>query len=322
MTFSLKSFFDKTSVWLTANKLRENVSIITLAFLICIPIFIFFRKNIFYFDAKVPYDKILIFLGLLLLFILILKLFRKKIAYSISLYIISLTVGFLQGNYSFFQVFTAYKVIFLSDQMQQEEAVLEQNTLKPFPNKTRVFESVDFLNSKVRNFALFAVNKHFTKTPNYAVNRKFIQYFAVFKEINARWNYVNDPKGQEYFASGSESLLYFSGDCDDHAILMCAAIKSIGGSMRLIHTGKHMYPEVLIGSEKDLEIATYLISSELFPRQSKHKTIYFHRDENGQIWLNLDYTARYPGGPFLGEEVLSILDLQEPELTNQSGFFQ
>ncbi len=311
MTFSLKSFFDKTSVWLTANKLRENVSIITLAFLICIPIFIFFRKNIFYFDAKVPYDKILIFLGLLLLFILILKLFRKKIAYSISLYIISLTVGFLQGNYSFFQVFTAYKVIFLSDQMQQEEAVLEQNTLKPFPNKTRVFESVDFLNSKVRNFALFAVNKHFTKTPNYAVNRKFIQYFAVFKEINARWNYVNDPKGQEYFASGSESLLYFSGDCDDHAILMCAAIKSIGGSMRLIHTGKHMYPEVLIGSEKDLEIATYLISSELFPKQSKHKTIYFHRDERGKIWLNLDYTARYPGGPFLGEEVLSILDLQE-----------
>ena len=311
MTFSLKSFFDKISVWLTANKLRENVSIITLAFLICIPIFIFFRKNIFYFDAKIPYDKILIFLSLTVLFILILKVFRKKLAYSISIYILSLTVGFLHGNYSFFQVFTAYKVIFLSDQMQKEEAVLEQKTLKPFPNKTRVYESVDFLNSKVRNFALFAINKHFTKTPNYVANRKLIQYFAVFKEINARWNYVNDPKGQEYFASGSESLLYFSGDCDDHAILMCAAIKSIGGSMRLIHTGKHMYPELLIGTAKDLEIATYLISSELFTKQSKHKTIYFHRDERGKIWLNLDYTARYPGGPFLGEEVLSILDLQE-----------
>ena len=322
MTFSLKSFFDKISVWLTKNKLRENVSIITLAFLICIPIFIFFRKNIFYFDAKVPYDKILIFLGLMILFVFILKIFRKKIAYLISIYFLSLTIGFLQGNYSFFQVFTAYKVIFLSDQMQQEEAVLEQKTLKPFPNKTRVFKSVDYLNSKVRNFALFAINKHFTKTPNYVVNRKFIQYFAVFKEINARWNYVNDPKGQEYFASGSESLLYFSGDCDDHAILMCSAIKSIGGSMRLIHTGKHMYPELLIGTEKDLEIATYLISSELFPKQSKGKTMYFHRDERGKIWLNLDYTARYPGGPFLGEEVLSILDLQEPELTSQSGFFQ
>ena len=224
---------------------------------------------------------------------------------------ISLTVGFLHGNYSFFQVFTAYKVIFLSDQMQQEEAILEQKTLKPFPNKTRVFESVDFLNSKVRNFALFAINKHFTKTPNYVVNRKLIQYFAVFKEINGRWNYVNDPKGQEYFASGSESLLYFSGDCDDHAILMCSAIKSIGGSMRLIHTGKHMYPELLNESEKEFEIATYLISSELFKKQSKGKTMYFHRDDKGKIWLNLDYTARYPGGPFLGEEVLSILNLQE-----------
>ena len=102
MTFSLKSFFDKISVWLTANKLRENVSIITLAFLICIPIFIFFRKNIFYFDAKIPYDKILIFLSLTVLFILILKVFRKKLAYSISIYILSLTVGFLHGNYSFF----------------------------------------------------------------------------------------------------------------------------------------------------------------------------------------------------------------------------
>ncbi len=312
MTFSLKSFFDKISVWLIVNKLRENVSIITLAFLICIPIFIFFRKNIYYFDAKIPIDKILIFLAIFSLFVLLLKFFREKIAYSISVYILIFAIASLQGNYSFFQVINAYKIIFLSDQMQKEEAVLEQKTLKPFPNKTKIFESVDFLNSKVRNFALFSVNKHFTKTKNYAVNRKFIQYFAVFKEVNSRWNYVNDPKGQEYFASGSESLLYFSGDCDDHAILMCATIKSIGGSMRLIHTGRHMYPELLIGTEKDLEIATYLISSELFPKQSKHKTIYFHRDEKGKIWLNLDYTARYPGGPFLGEEVLSILDLQEP----------
>lgn len=311
MTFSLKTFFDRFSFWLIKNKLREHVSILILAFLVCIPIFIYFRKNIFYFDAKVPIDKILIFLGLLILFFCILKLFRKKLAFCISLYVLIFVLVSIQGNYNFFQVVNAYKIIFLSDQMQQEEAILEQKTLKPFPNKNRVFESVDFLNPKVRNFALYAVNKHFTKTPNYVVNRKFIQYFAVFKEINARWNYVNDPKGQEYFASGSESLLYFSGDCDDHAILMCSAIKSIGGSMRLIHTGKHMYPELLIGKEKDLEIATYLINSELFTKESKNKTIYFHRDENGKIWLNLDYTARYPGGPFLGEEVLSILDLQE-----------
>jgi hypothetical protein len=25
---------------------------------------------------------------------------------------------------------------------------------------------------------------------------------------------------------------------------------------------------------------------------------------NGQVWLNLDYTAKYPGGPFMSEEIL------------------
>ena len=320
MTFSLKSFFDKISTWLIYNRLRENVSIITLAFLICIPFFIFFRKNIYYFDAKIPFDKILVFLGIFFFFFFTIKYFREKLSYAITMYILAFICATIEGNYSLFQVINAYKVIFLSDEMQKEEAILEQKTLKPFPNKTRVYESVDFINPKVRNFALYSVNKYFTKTPNYAINRRLIQYFAVFKEINNRWNYVNDPKGQEYFAKGSESLLYFSGDCDDHAILMCSAIKAIGGSMRLIHTGKHMYPELLIGTEKELETAIYLINNELFPNESKGKTIYFHRDEKGKIWLNLDYTAHYPGGPFLGEEVLSVLNLQEP--TNQSGFFQ
>ena len=79
-----------------------------------------------------------------------------------------------------------------------------------------------------------------------------IQCFAVFKEINTRWNYVNDPKGQEYIAYASESLQHFSGDCDDHAILMTACIKAIGGTARIIHTGGHLYPEMLIGNKNDL----------------------------------------------------------------------
>lgn len=318
MTFSQNQFLNKIQAKLIESKLRENVIIFILSFLIAIPIFVFFRKNIYHFESDL--FKTLLFLSIFVVFFLYLKKFRTKLIYSIITYILIFIIATIEGNYNLFQVINAYKIIFFSDQIQKEEAILEQKILKPFPNKKQVFESVDFINPKVRNFALYAVNKHFTKTPNYAVNRRFIQFFAVFKEINKRWNYVNDPKGQEYFASGSESLLYFSGDCDDHAILMCAAIKSIGGSMRLIHTGKHMYPELLIGNDKDLETAIYLINKELFPEESKNKTIYFHRDEKGKIWLNLDYTARYPGGPFLGEEVLSILNLQEP--TNQSAFFQ
>lgn len=318
MTFSQNQFLNKFQAKLIETKLRENVIIFILSFLITIPIFVFFRKNIYHFESD--FFKTLLFLALLISFFYLLKRFRTKLVYSLISYVFVFIIATIQGNYNLFQVINAYKVIFFSDEMQKEEAIIEQKTLKPFPNKDKVYESVDYINPKVRNFALYAINKHFTKSPNYAINRKFIQYFAVFKEINLRWNYVNDPKGQEYFAKGSESLLYFSGDCDDHAILMCAAIKSIGGSMRLIHTGKHMYPELLIGNEKDLETAIYLTNKELFIHESKNKTIYFHRDDKGKIWLNLDYTARYPGGPFLGEEILSILNLQET--TSQSAFFQ
>jgi hypothetical protein len=31
--------------------------------------------------------------------------------------------------------------------------------------------------------------------------------------------------------------------------------------------------------------------------------------ERGQVWLNLDYTAKYPGGPFMSEEILGALTL-------------
>ena len=89
-----------------------------------------------------------------------------------------------------------------------------------------------------------------------------IQCFAVFKEINSQWNYVNDSKGKEYIAFASESLQHFSGDCDDHAILMAACIKAIGGTPRIIHTGGHLYPEMLIGDKNDLESAIFFIKKE------------------------------------------------------------
>jgi hypothetical protein len=54
-----------------------------------------------------------------------------------------------------------------------------------------------------------------------------IHAFAVFKEINERWNYVSDPDG-DYIATASESL-DFLGDCD-HSILMAAAIRAIENS--------------------------------------------------------------------------------------------
>jgi hypothetical protein len=181
--------------------------------------------------------------------------------------------------------------------------------LLPFPNKSKIISAIEYKNPKVRNFAIMATSKHFKELKGYADYRNLIQCFAVFKEINHRWNYVNDPKEGDYIATASESLLYFSGDCDDHSILMAAAIRAIGGTPRLIHTKGHIYPEILIGSLVDLEKVNYLIKNVLFEKESHDKQLYYHVDERNQVWLNLDYTATYPGGPFLSEEILGALTL-------------
>lgn len=90
---------------------------------------------------------------------------------------------------------------------------------------------------------------------------------------------------------------------------MAACIRSIGGTPRLIHTDGHIYPEILIGNRKDLETINYLIKKVLFPKTSESRPINYHIDERGNIWLNLDYTAKYPGGPFMHEEILGALTL-------------
>lgn len=303
----------KLNQWQTTiyeNKWWSTAIVFVLSFLISIPVFVFFRKNIFDLNWEIPIDKIVLFLLIFSVFFYLVYKFRKNLILSFLIYLSTFIIASLEGNYSFFKVVDAYRIIVYNADDNYENEAVKPNTLLPFPNKKRVEESVDYLNPKVRNFALYCVNKHFKKEAKLQPeNRKYIQYFAVFTEINSRWNYVNDPKTDEYFANASESLTYFSGDCDDHAILMAASIKSIGGTMRLIHTGRHMYPELLIGKAKDLEQVVYIIKNELFKNLTKGKVLFIHRDEDDKIWLNMDYTAHYPGGPFLGEEILGILRL-------------
>lgn len=65
----------------------------------------------------------------------------------------------------------------------------------------------------------------------------------------------------------------------------------------------------MIGGKAELEAANYLIREVLFTEESKGKGIFYHIDERGQIWLNFDYTGKYPGGPFLSQEILGALTL-------------
>jgi hypothetical protein len=294
---------------LSLPKPWDSVVIFLLNILIAIPTFLILHQNLIELDWIYNLDRILLFILLLVVIQLILRMLKTIIIICIALYLVALIYGTLFGNYGFYRVFEDYRFMIyaMSEDPYPQDLIVAK--LLPFPNKSKIIKSVDFTNPKVRNFALYATTKHFRDVKGFNQNRKMIQCFAVFKEIKNNWNYVNDPKGREYIAYASESLQHFSGDCDDHAVLMAACIKAIGGTPRIIHTGGHLYPEMLIGNNSDLETAIYLIKEVLFVNESKDKDIHYHIDERGNIWLNLDYTAKYPGGPFMKEEILGALTL-------------
>lgn len=277
--------------------------------LVSVPIFLILHQNIIEFNWPFYLDRILLAVVILGIVQLLLHISGRAVLYLMALYIIYLIYGSFSGGYGFDDVFEDYNYMVYSMSNSPHPQDIIVSKLLPFPNKNKTLKAIEFNHPNVRNFALMCTTKHFKDIKYNSSHRKMVQCFAVFKEIRNRWNYVNDPKGKEYIATASESLLHFSGDCDDHAVLMAASIRSIGGIPRLIHTDGHIYPEMLIGTKADLEAANYLIKEVLFPQESKGKEIHFHIDERGQIWLNLDYTARYPGGPFMRKEILGALTL-------------
>lgn len=292
---------------LSLPKPWDTVVIFLLNILIAIPIFIIAHQNLINPEWWLHLDRILLFLIILIAIQLALRLLKTVIIICVFLYLIALVWGTLFGGYGFNAVYEDYRsmVYTMADDPNPQDIIISK--LLPFPNKAKIIDAVNFDSPKVRNFALMATTKHFTNVKGFREYRRIIQCFAVFTEVRNRWNYVNDPKGQEYIAHASESLQHFSGDCDDHAILMSALVRAVGGTPRIIHTGGHLYPEMLIGNKADLENINYLIKEVLFVEESRGKEVHYHIDERGQIWLNLDYTAKYPGGPFMSEEILGEL---------------
>lgn len=288
----------------------NSIIIFVLNVLIAIPLFIILHQNLKDPNWPVHIDRILLFIVILVAIQLVLRLLRTVLIICIFLYLIALIYGSLFGKYGFNAVFEDYRAMIyaMAEDPNPQDVIVSK--LLPFPNKSKIIKAIDYDDPKVRNFALMATTKYFKDVKSHRKYRQMIQCFAVFKEIRDRWNYVNDPKGREYIADASESLQHFSGDCDDHAILMAACIRAIGGTPRIIHTGGHLYPEMLVGNKADLEAANYLIKQVLFTEESRGKEIHYHIDERGQIWLNLDYTATYPGGPFMSEEILGALTLE------------
>lgn len=280
-----------------------------LSYLIAIPLFILLHRLLPELNWKFHFDRLLLFFATIGIVRLFFRIFKVTILTSFLILIIFLSYGSFSGKYGFTNLANDYKHMLYSIKNNPHPEEIIISDLKQFPHKSDILNAIDYKNPNVRDFAVSATRKHFMEYSQDNDYRNLVQYFAVFKEINENWNYVNDPKGNEYFAKASETVKHLSGDCDDHSILMAACIKAIGGTTRLIATKGHLYPELMIGSKSDLEAANYLIKKELFASEIGNNNLSYHIDENGQIWLNLDYTAKYPGGKFMSEEILGVLNV-------------
>ena len=287
-----------------------SVSYLLVGFLslfIAFPIFIVLHKQLPEYDWPLYTDRILLFLLVIVFVLILLSLFRPVINFIFIGALVILLYGTFTDTYGFKNLATDYKSMFTAIRPDARENIMILDDSK-FYYKADILAATLDKDSEVRAFAIRAANNNFKKEQNlHERYRDLIQCFAVFKKINRNWNYVNDPVGKEYFAKASESVKFLAGDCDDHSILMVAAIKSIGGTARFVSTTGHLYPELMIGDKYDLIKIEHLIKNILFPIESKDQSLHYHTDKDGRIWLNLDYTAAYPGGRYYADPILGIL---------------
>lgn len=160
-------------------------------------------------------------------------------------------------------------------------------------------EAIDYENPYTRDFAVSQV-KH---SGEYRIS----QICDLWESIYKKWTYVSDPAKKGYFSPASRTIsVGLKGDCDDFAIVTAAAIQAVGGSSRVMLTQTHAYPEVMIASSKSQlqSHANYLC------KRYNCKTIAYHTEtRNGKnyYWLNLDWSAKHPGGPFKSGEVIAAV---------------
>ncbi len=303
----------KEKTWLSSLVLQKKwlsrlLSFI-LALVITLPLFILLHRLLPYPDWRVPVDRIVLFIAVAACLYYLFRKIKYVMLSILVVFLAGMLVASLIGKYSFKDLATDYRGVIYS-LADEDRSVKDIFTTKPFPKQKQILNAAR-ITPKVKQYANKAANTNFKKSlkkhPQY---RMYIQCFSVFKEVKGRWQYVNDPHKWDYFASADETLESFAGDCDDYAVMMAACLNAVGGTVRLVRNNDHIYPELKFSNRTDFDNVCYLIRNELFKKNIKKKNrINYHVGDDGSIWLNMDYTANYPGGAFHSSEVMAVLEI-------------
>ncbi|MDR6645733.1 MULTISPECIES: transglutaminase-like domain-containing protein [Chitinophaga] len=223
-----------------------------------------------------------------------------------------MVINKLSDRYTFYNVLNDYKGMVQGNLNTKGSKQLDILSLYPrrvesYRDKTvrGMREKINFQDSVVRNFSvkhsLDYYDEYFYKYG------KITRFLSLFRFINSQFKYVLDSRRDEYFATAQETIQNgLGGDCDDHSILMTSCLQSIGARCRIVLVKGHAYPELYCGDKEEFEIMKQAIIT-LFPKPAV-KEIYYH-ELKGEYWINLDYTARRPGGPYMNDKVYALIEL-------------
>lgn len=238
--------------------------------------------------------------------------FRPLIIPAFLLVCSVLLINKYRDDYTFTNVLNDYKGMVqgnwgTKDSKQLDILSLYPRRVESYRDKTvrGIREKVNYQDSVVRNFSvkhsLDYYDEYFYKFG------KITRFLSLFRYINGNFKYVLDSRRDEYFATPQETILNgLGGDCDDHSILMTSCLQSIGARCRIVLIKGHAYPELYCGDKEDFEIMKQAIIT-LFPKPVI-KELYYH-ELKGEYWINLDYTARHPGGPYMNDKVYGLIEL-------------
>lgn len=164
-----------------------------------------------------------------------------------------------------------------------------------------IAQAIDFRNPVTIDFARERVNKSSSGYYNLA------QVCDIWEYCYKNWIYVDDPNGEDFFSPASNTIqIGLKGDCDDYAILLAALVQAIGGTSRVVTASdeqgnnRHAYAEVYLGtSQESAQNATDYICRRYSCGRNALWT-HHETDSSGvtRYWLNLDWWANYPGGPY------------------------
>ncbi len=177
-------------------------------------------------------------------------------------------------------------------QVTEEER--RQFDLAIYKTAQKISEAIEPTNPIVRSYALQLAAK-------FPGEYNVPQICSIWYHLKENWRYVSDPRTKEYLAPASETIkVGLAGDCDDFAILMASLIEAIGGRARIILTmaaepSDHAYCEVYIGNG---EVERKKVFQSIAGHLDRTLTFYARQDENADYWVNLDWWADYPAGPY------------------------